>query len=117
MVFAQLRGVARPAPCADGAKQRVCARGEPSRQGPGSEKQKTSRLFSLGVDKVAVAVQANKFRNVPMRPGGNELGPPSQHRRRQADGRNRMTEIVLAIPERALAVLPRLAPMDRRQRD
>ncbi len=50
-----------------------------------------------------------------MRPRGKKVGPPPKHRRGQADGRDRMTEIVLAVPERPLAVLPRLPPVDRRQ--
>ena len=42
---------------------------------------------------------------------------PAKHRRSARDSSNRVTEIVLTVAERALAVLPRFAPVDGRQRD
>ena len=44
---------------------------------------------------------------------GTPPGEPAGHRQRR-DG---VTEIVLAVAERPLAVFPRFAPMNRRQRD
>ena len=45
------------------------------------------------------------------------IAPPAGERGGDPNRRDRVTEIVLAVAERAFAVLPRLAPMDRGQRD
>jgi hypothetical protein len=52
-----------------------------------------------------------------MGPFRQEPGAQSRERGSNAHGRNRVTEIVLAVAERALAVLPRFTPVDRCQRD
>ena len=72
-------------------------------------------LFAFRVDEVLVAIEADQRGDVAMRPGGQQ--PRRQPERgRDADGGERVAEVVLAVAERALAVLPRLAPVDRRQR-
>ena len=46
-----------------------------------------------------------------------ETSGPAQRRRRVADGAERVAHVVLAVPEGPLAVLPRLAPVDRGEAD
>src|SRR5438309_4902796 len=52
-----------------------------------------------------------------MRPLGTARRAPAGERRGEADGGDRVAAIVLAVPERALAVLPRFATVNRRERD
>src|SRR5262249_1686241 len=55
--------------------------------------------------------------DVGMRPVGQQPQVQPVQRCRDSQRRNRVTEIVLAVAERALAVLPGLAPVNRGERD
>ena len=72
-------------------------------------------LFRLGLDEVLVPLDARECGNGAMRPRRQESRSPPQYCRRRRHRRNGMTEIVLAIPECTLAVLPGLTPVNGRQ--
>ena len=76
------------------------------------------RLLALArLREVLVAGKAEQRRDVVVGPAGEDAEVPAQKRRREAQRGQRVAGVVLAVPERALAVLPRLAPGDRRKPD
>jgi hypothetical protein len=71
-------------------------------------------FFRLGSARRADAEQAGER---VARGSLQDAHAPTQRRRRDGERTERVTQVVLAVSERALAVLPRLAPSDRRETD
>ena len=103
----------RPAPRLD---KPVCAR-ERIRAAGGAERHDAAGLFAFGLNEILVAVHAGQRRDCTVWPGRQQGGAPSYQRRCVAECSDGVSEVVLAIPKRAFAVLPRLTPMNRRERD
>ena len=76
-----------------------------------------ARFFPLRLDEVLVAVHAGERRDRTMGPLCQEHGTPAGERRPEGDGGEGVTEIVLAVTEGSLAVLPCFAPVDGGERD
>jgi len=118
--LAQLRCLSCPRAFPCGTQQLVATndqrRATPD-QRPGTNDDEAARLLAFRLDKILIAVGASQRGDLRLRPLGQHLGVETGNRSGDADSRDRVPEIVLAVPERTLAVLPRLAPVDRRQRD
>jgi len=71
----------------------------------------------FGVGEIIGAIHAEQRRDVRVGPVGQQLHLPSKPSRRETHGADRMSQIVLAVAEGALSVLPRLAPEDRGEPD
>ena len=87
----------------------------PSRS-PGDDREAFG-LFALGVAEVGVTVETEQRRDLRIRPARQQRQPPSEERRGKPQRADRVAEVVLAVPKGALAVLPRLPPVDRGQPD
>ena len=74
------------------------------------------RLFGLGAVEVRVPIDADERGKPRRRPAGDNRARPSHERRSHPHGRHGVPDVVLAVAERAFAVLPGLTPVDRRQR-
>ena len=74
-------------------------------------------LFALGVGVIRLAIEAEQRRDLRVGPPRQQRQPPSEQRRREPQRADRVAGVVLAVAERALPVLPRFAPVNRRQRD
>ena len=70
----------------------------------------------FGFGEVLVAIDAG-HRDRTVRPRRQQSGTPSDERGGGRHGRDRVTQVVLAVAERPLSVFPRFAPMNGRQRD
>ena len=66
---------------------------------------------------VTLAIEAEERRHVVVAGCVEEACGPAQHRRRVADGAERVAHVVLAVAEGPLAVLPGLAPVDGGEAD
>ena len=117
VILAQLTRAARPLAARDGGGEpfRRVARALERRRG--GQRHDARRLFALGFDEVFVAVDARGRGNRTLRPGGQQRGAPSGEAGGDGHGRDGVSEVVLAVAERPLAVLPRFAPVNGRERD
>ena len=117
VILAQLTRLALPSAGATPRRARRDSTSTPAASTGASTASRHARLLALGLDEILVAIDAGERRDVAhaTTPAASARASPRAPRR--TDGRDRVTEIVLAVAERALAVLPRLAPVDRRQRD
>ena len=74
-------------------------------------------MLRLGAGAILLPVHAQQCGDLFVGPVGQQPQRPSEERRRYAKCRDGVSDIVLAISERALAVLPRLPPLNRGQCD
>ena len=72
-------------------------------------------LLGFRACEVLDAIQPEERGHLRMGPPGQERKPPAAQRRREPQGRDGVTGVVLAVAERPLAIFPRFAPVDRRQ--
>ena len=116
VILAQLTGAAPPSPVSHAVEQpaSVARDGMRGRRG---DRDDAARFFALGLDEILFSIDAGERRDRCLRPGGQHDGAPACDRGREADRGNGMPEIVLAVTERPLTVLPGLAPMNGRERD
>ena len=117
VVLAQLARPARPLATRDGSRELVRDIGRPLERRRGGQRHDASGLFAFGVDEVLVAIDAGRRANRALRPRGQERRAPPGEAGGDGHGRHGVAEVVLAVAERPLAVLPRFAPVDGRQRD
>jgi hypothetical protein len=74
-------------------------------------------LLRLGRGEIGGPIDPEHRCNVVVRPVGQQRQPPAKQRRRKPQGGDGVAGVVLAIPERPLAVLPRFPPVNRSQPD
>ena len=72
-------------------------------------------MFGFCVAAILVPIYTEKSRKVVVRPFGQKPESPAKECSGHAQGANGVPDVVLAIPEGTLAVLPCLAPVDRRE--
>jgi hypothetical protein len=72
-------------------------------------------LFGFRAGEVPGAIQPEERGHLRVGPPGQEGQPPAAQRRREPQGRDGVTGVVLAVAERPFAIFPRFAPVDRRQ--
>jgi len=74
-------------------------------------------MLSLRAGVVDITVESEKLRYDVITHTIEEAEFPSQGGSRKAQGPQRMTDVVLAVPERTLAILRGLSPMNGREPD
>src|SRR5258707_1220407 len=74
-------------------------------------------VFAFGFEEILIAIETGHRRNVVVRPRWLQRRAPSDEPGGDRDGTAGVSEVVLAVAERPLAVFPRFAPMNGRQRD
>ena len=116
VVLAQLAGAAGPRPAAGRVHQRR-ERGRRGRRLARAHQEHAAGLFALGIGVVGVPIEAEEPCDRALRAARDERRPPPREPGGQPHGRDRVAEIVLTVPEGALAVLPRFAPVNRGQAD
>ncbi len=82
-----------------------------------SDEREALRLFGLGIPAVFVSVHTPQRSKVVIRPFGQKPERPAEERRGDAQRGDRVPDVVLAVSEGAFTVLPRLAPLNRCERD
>src|SRR5262245_48549066 len=123
MRFAQLRRLTGPSASTDSFEHRFAGprtrdrgrttdRGRTKHQVPSPKDHQTSRLLALCLEKILVAIDAGQRRDVAMAPVGQQRRLEAGERGGNTHRRDGVTEVVLAVAERALPILPRLAPVD-----
>ena len=88
-----------------------CPRDRRGRVARGDHRQARRRL-ALGSPGVGVAVDPEQGRDLGVRPAREQRRMPPKERRRKPERPDGVSDIVLAVTVGALAVLPRLAPVD-----
>ena len=117
MIFAQLAGAARPASASHGLDERpdgVLRTIERDAAGHGDD---AAGLLPFGFEEIFVAIDAGCRGDVAVRPRRRQRATPSHDGGANRYGGYCVSHVVLAVAERALAVLPRFAPMNGGQRD
>ena len=116
-MFAQLTRAAEPLASAHRGGQSFVRSHEGARHVALTDRHQAGRLFALGIHEVFVTIDACECGKRRLRPLRHKTGAPADRGSRIDEGGNRVAQIVLTVAERALAVLPRFAPVNRRQRD
>ena len=75
------------------------------------------RVLALGTREVLGPVQSEQVFDRLVRQAVQQRRAPAQGRGSDPQCADRVSHVMLAIAKRALAVLPRLTPMDRRKAD
>ena len=116
VAVAQVIGLSRPRAGAHGRNQRgAVVRRELAGPGRRDDREHAARIVPFGVGIVRVAIEADQRRDLVVRPVRQHHGAAAGDCRRHRQRGHGVAEVVLAVAERALAVLPRLAPVDRGQ--
>ncbi len=116
VILTQLIRVARPVATWDGvdkvahgflgAIERFCG-----------DRQDAAGLFAVGLGEICLAIDAGHRRDRAVGPRRQQHGPPPDEGGGDRHSRYGVTEVVLAVAKRSLAVFPRFAPMNGRQGD
>src|SRR3954470_12417638 len=111
VIFAQLVRTTGPlAHPGSSSQPRACGRKARGHLA-GYHREHPTRFLPFSIDEVLVTADAGDRGDIGVGPFGEENRPPPEQRRGEREGGDGMTEIVLAVPKRALAVLPGLAPV------
>src|SRR5689334_7398540 len=114
---AEAVGAALPRAAARGVDERRGITIEPGTRITGRDDRKALGVFAFRVTVVVVAIEAEQRGDVRVGPSRQQRQAPAEQRRREPQRADRVTDVVLTVPKRALAVLPGLAPEDRGQAD